>query len=93
MAITQEAVFVAGTKVDELEKGGKVKEEDFEAGKIEIVSQAAERAWKNQKRETGEDDIVVIQADKHIPYKTIHLVMRSAAFSGFYRFRLVIEKE
>ncbi len=93
MAITKEAVFIEGAKVYELAKGGNVKEEDFEAGRIETIEQAVRQAWELQKKEEGEEDIVVIQADKHLPYKTIHLVMRSAARSGFYRFRLAIEKE
>ncbi|MCP4606115.1 MAG: hypothetical protein GY847_37320 [Proteobacteria bacterium] len=93
MAITKEAVFIEGAKVHELEKGGDVKDEDFESGKIETVVEAVTKAWERQKKEEGEEDIVVIQADRHLPYRTIHLVMRSAAQSGFYRFRLAIEKE
>ena len=54
---------------------------------------AVKEAWGSKKKESDEEDIVVIQADKNIPYRTIHMVMRSAAHSGFYRFRLAIEKE
>ena len=65
----------------------------IEAGQIEIITRALNGTWNLRKREKDDEDIVVIQADKKIPYRTIHLVMRSAAQAGFYRFRLVIEKE
>jgi len=93
MAITPEAVFVEGKKVFTLEKGGEVDNEVFESGKIESIARGVADAWQATKKEEGEENIVVIQADKHLPYRTIHIVMRSAAHSGFYRFRLAIEKE
>jgi len=93
MAITEEAVYIEGQRVFELEKGGDVKDEDFDKGRIDIVVNAVTEAWKLHKKEEDAEDIVVIQADRHLPYRTIHLVMRSAAQSGFFRFRLAIEKE
>ncbi len=93
MAITLEGVFVEGKKVFALGKDGTVKDEVFESGKIESVTQGVADAWKVHKKEKGAENIVVIQADKHLPYRTIHIVMRSAAHSGFYRFRLAVEKE
>ena len=92
MAVTDKAVFIEGREIYPL-TGGKVKEDDVDSGKIEAVSQAVKQAWTTHKLEKSDEDIVVIQADKRIPYRTIHLVMRSAAHSGFYRFRLAIEKE
>ncbi len=92
MAITDKAVFVEGKEIYKL-SGGKVKEEDVDEGKINVVTQAVKAAWGLHKVSKEDEDIVVIQADKRIPYRTIHLVMRSAAHSGFYRFRLAIEKE
>ena len=92
MAITDKAVFIEGKEIYPL-LGGKVKEDDVDSGKIEVITQAVKRAWTTHKLEKSDEDIVVIQADKRIPYRTIHLVMRSAAHSGFYRFRLAIEKE
>ncbi len=62
-------------------------------GKIDPLVAAVENALKNLKREEGEENVVVIQADEKLPYKTIHIVMRSAAHAGAYRFRLVVEKE
>ncbi len=93
MAITKDAVLVEGKTVFRLERGGHVKPEDFDAGKLESVTQGINEAWTVLKREKGEEDVVVIQADRTLPYKTLHLVMRSAAYAGAYRFRLVIEKE
>jgi biopolymer transport protein ExbD len=93
MAITKKAVIVEGREVFKLEEGGEVKEEDLEAGEIDEVVSGVNSAWKLLKREKGEEDIVVIQADKELPYRTIHLVMRSAARAGVFRFRLVVEKE
>jgi biopolymer transport protein ExbD len=92
LAINSNEVLIEGRKVYQL-KNGAVTDADFDAGKIEGVTQAIAHAWTQLKREEGEEDIVVIQADKGLPYRTIHLVMRSAAYAGAYRFRLVIEKE
>jgi biopolymer transport protein ExbD len=93
LAITRKAVLVEGKKIYDLHGGGKVKDSDVANNKIEAITQGVKRAWDHKKKEAGEEDVVVIQADKRIPYKTIHLVMRSAAYSGFYRFRLAIVKE
>jgi biopolymer transport protein ExbD len=93
LAITDKAVFVEGREIYQLTPGGKVKESDVDSGRIEIITQTIKKAWGLHKVDKEDEDIVVIQADKRVPYRTIHLVMRSAAHSGFYRFRLAIEKE
>jgi biopolymer transport protein ExbD len=93
LAITNDSVIVEGTNVFTLGKGGTVSDEMFEAGKIEGVVAGVASAWEKIKKEEGEENVVVIQADKKLPYRTIHLVMRSAAHAGFHRFRLVIVKE
>jgi len=92
LAITLDGVLVEGRKVYDL-KNGQAAEKDHEAGRAEGITQAIAHDWGQLKREEGEEDIVVIQADKGLPYRTIHLVMRSAAYAGAYRFRLVVEKE
>lgn len=92
VAVTTDKILVEGKPVYRLSKGA-VKDSDFEAGKIEAVVQAVKAAWKQHKREKDEEDIVVIQADKALPYRTLHLLMRSAAHAGVFRFRLVVEKE
>jgi biopolymer transport protein ExbD len=93
LAITLEDILVEGARVVSLEAGGKVSDEYHERGKIDPLVAAVENALKNLKREAGEENVVVIQADEKLPYKTIHLAMRSAAHAGAYRFRLVVEKE
>ena len=40
-----------------------------------------------------DNDIVVIQADKGLSYKTLYLVMRSARIAGFDKYRLAIMKK
>lgn len=93
LAITNKAIIIEGKEVYQLQKGAKVQDADKEAGNLEAVADAVKNAWGIKKKESGEEDIVVIQADKQVPYRTIHMVMRSAAHSGFFRFRLAIEKE
>ena len=93
LAITPTAIVIEGKEVYQLQKGAKIQETDKEAGQLESVSAAVKAAWGSKKKESDEEDIVVIQADKKVPYRTIHMVMRSAAHSGFFRFRLAIEKE
>lgn len=93
MAITHEAVFVDGKKIYPLLKGGKVTDEAFDAGKVDQIVDAIDTTWKKQKKEKGAEQIVLMQADRGLPYRTIHLVMKSAAHAGFYRFRLAVEKE
>lgn len=93
IAITQEAVMVDGEEVMQLLEGGDVSEEQLALGSVEAIADAVRAAWEAENRDGDEENVVVIQADSHLPYHTIHLVMKSAAMSGFYRYRLVIEKE
>lgn len=91
--ITPDAVQVDGRTVYELAEGGTLQEADQHAQQLPAVSQAVKEAWERSTKEADSENVVVIQADQHLPYRTIHLVMRSAAVSGFFRYRLVIEKE
>jgi len=93
IAISMQAVMVEGDVVMELQDGGDVTEEQLALGSVEAIADAVKAAWEAETREGDEENVVVIQADSHLPYQTIHLVMKSAAMSGFYRYRLVIEKE
>lgn len=93
LAITPTAIVIEGKEVYHLQKGARIQEVDKEASNLEAVASAVKNAWGSKKKELDEEDIVVIQADKQVPYRTIHMVMRSAAHSGFFRFRLAIEKE
>ena len=40
-----------------------------------------------------DDAILIIQADKDLDYRTIHLVMSSAREAGFYKYRLVVVRK
>lgn len=93
VAVTDKFVIVEGKKVYQLDDKGNVKDEDFEVGKIEAIEVAVQQAWDNRKKEEDDENVVVIQAERKLPYRTLHLIMRSAAYAGFYRFRLVVEKE
>lgn len=93
VAITEEAVYVEGYKVHYLQQGGRITDEELKEGRLEEVSRAIGVIWESKKGEEDDDNIVLIQADQGLPYKTIHLVMRSAAHAGFYRFRLAVGKE
>lgn len=93
VAITEEAIYVEGYQVHYLQEGGRISDEELKEGRLEEVSRAIGVIWESKKGEDDDDNIVLIQADQGLPYKTIHLVMRSAADAGFYRFRLAVGKE
>ena len=78
---------------------GEVADDLVEAGRIESVVRAARRARELASQTTGteeeeeNEDVVLIQADRDLPYRTVYLVMRSCSIAGYNRYRLVIEKE
>ncbi len=72
---------------------GEVSEEWSKAGRIEGVVRAMRRAKELRATREGEEEIVVIQADKTLPYKTVYLVMRSCSIAGYTRYRVAIQKE
>ena len=93
VAVSKQAVFVEGEPVYRLEDGGKIKRRDLRRPRIDAIAEAVAKAWEGRKKSENEENVVVVQADKDLPYKTIYTVVRSATYSGFYRFRLVVEKE
>ncbi|MCK5691051.1 biopolymer transporter ExbD [Myxococcota bacterium] len=98
VAVTMSNVLVDGVKVYKLAKGGKLKKKEFKKRHIQAVTEAVKEAWARieaKGKETGEEkeQVVVVQADKGMPYETLHTVMRSAAQGGFVRFRLVVGRE
>ena len=77
-------------------QNGQPSAEAFEANEIpELVTalsgllEARQRVSKNP----DEESIVMLQADKRLEYKTIHLVLRSARTTGFDKTRLVVMKK
>ena len=81
---------------------GEVDDDLVKAGRIESVVRAARRARElgeqtahrsSDDEEESEEDVVLIQADRDLPYRTVYLIMRSCSIAGYNRYRLVIEKE
>ncbi len=73
---------------------GAVSAEMLKARRIEAVVRAVRRARERRAQRPGdEEEIVVIQADRTLPYSTVYLVMRSCSIAGYNRYRLAIEKE
>ena len=93
IALSQEGVFVDGALVHTLQSGGEATASELRAGTIPVVVDAVAAAWKSSDARAEDGEVVAsLQADEEMPYDTINLVMRSAAESGCYRFRLVVEK-
>ena len=85
------------------------KQEDFDAGEISALvnvlkkyysaiheppaEDAATEPAGEDFEEEDERGIILIQADKRLNYKTLYLVMKSAAKAGFFKYRLVIMKK
>ena len=72
---------------------GEIADELVKAGRIESVVRAARRARERRQTREDEEDVVLIQADRALPYRTVYLIMRSCSIAGYNRYRLVIEKE
>jgi len=93
VTVSGEQIRVEQSIVARLE-GGEASTEELAAGYIENVVRALRRAREQRGGEDGGgDDIVVIQADRTLPYRTVYLVMRSCSVAGFERYRLAIERE
>lgn len=94
IAVSGDGVYVEGQRVHELAEGAAT-DKDLKAAQLDAIVQAVETAAAALEQEAGaEADGVVatIQADQNVPYDTIDMVMRSAAWAGCFRFRLVIAK-
>ena len=56
---------------------------------LSAILEARQRSSKNP----DEESVVMLQADKRLEYRTIHLVLRSAREAGFDKTRLVVMKQ
>jgi biopolymer transport protein ExbD len=79
---------------------GEVTDEQVKAGRLEAVVRAVRRAREQREgqqqeaeSEGGDEEIILIQADRSLPYRTVYLVMRSCSIAGFNRYRITIQKE
>lgn len=78
-------------------QNGEAAADDYADEQIPAVVEALEKVLAARQSlgvgdETGED-IIVFQADRLLPYRTLYLVMRSARLAGFSKYRLAIIKE
>ncbi len=98
VAITQRGVLVEGVLVAPL-VNGRASAEDHAAEQITPLVEALERvlAVRLNRAKTAEDEedenIVMIQADRNMEYKTLYLVMRSARIADYNKFRLAVMKK
>ena len=56
---------------------------------LSAILEARQRSSKNP----DDESVVMLQADKRLEYRTIHLVLRSAREAGFDKTRLVVMKQ
>ncbi len=93
IAIGLDGVYVEGERVVEL-FDGEFEQPHGPFDRVEEIEEAVAKAWEARKAEVEDPEpVATIQAEKDLPYPSIHTVMRSAAYAGCYRFRLVVEKE
>ncbi len=76
--------------------GGEVGDDQVKAGRLDAVVRAVRRARERRENDPDADDqeeIIVVQADRSLPYRTVYLVLRSCSIAGYNRYRVVIQKE
>ena len=83
------------TRVTEFQNG-QPSTEDYESERIpelvDALSAILEARQRNSKN-PDEESVVMLQADKRLEYRAIHLVLRSAREAGFDKTRLVVMKQ
>ncbi len=99
VAVTRDGVFVQQEEVVRFE-AGQATAEQLADGQLPTLVSALERVLAARQAEAEraegsfEDaDIVMLQADKDLEYRTLYLVMRSARLAGFTRYRLTTLRE
>ena len=98
VAITQNAVLVENIPVARLSKG-MARGSDYEGEEIPELRDALERilavrvARSEGTEEEDEENIVMLQADRGLEYKTLYLVMRTARVAGYDKYRLTVMKK
>jgi biopolymer transport protein ExbD len=92
ISITGDYVSIEGKKVYALDRG-QFTNADARSRSIAAIQRAIQASWERRKKEKNDEKVAVIQAHRSIPYRTLSLVMNSAASGGFTRCRLVVEKE
>ena len=98
VAITKSGVLVENVPVASL-SNGIARDSDYAARQIPELVDALERILAvrvnrvETDEEASEENIVMLQADRGLEYKTLYLVMRSATIAGFDKYRLTVMKK
>ncbi|HJK90471.1 MAG TPA: biopolymer transporter ExbD [Polyangiaceae bacterium LLY-WYZ-15_(1-7)] len=97
VAITRGRIVVEQDELLAIEEG-RVRESDYDAGEIPELVEALRAEYEARFGEdaTAPDDvtepIVVVQSDRSLDYRTLYVVLRSAATAGFFKYRLATMK-
>jgi len=105
LAVTEGAIMMEDQRVFELVDGA-IPGEHHDAGKLEPLVEVLKEEYEkrfgeeafrgyalgSEEEEEALEPIVVLQADKELDYKTLHLILRSAATAGFFKYRLAVLK-
>jgi biopolymer transport protein ExbD len=101
LAITTDSVTVEGRHVVAL-RSGRASDDAYAAGELpELVEHLGSYYDELMRPIPGEDGaeaapidepVITVQADKSLDYKTVHLVLQSAAKAGFFKYRLAVLK-
>ncbi|MEZ4248675.1 MAG: biopolymer transporter ExbD [Polyangiales bacterium] len=96
VAVTRGRLVVEQTDLLALDDG-ELRASDHEAGQVPELVEALREEYE---RRYGEDaiapeagePIVVVQSDRSLDYRTLYVVLRSAAAAGFFKYRLATMK-
>ena len=98
LVISRQGVIVSDRLVVPFEQGSPLPK-DLSDGQIPTLVEALETEYKNRFGESAADaqeaeerGVIVVQSDKQLDYKTLYLVLKSAAQAGFFKYRLAILK-
>lgn len=99
IAVTNDGLFVDDKPVMKI-SNGRFEEAMYGQSQVdelvEVLNDKYERVKTRAEYEGTELDeaaVIIIQADKELDYRTLYLVLRSAAVAGFYKYRLAIAKQ
>jgi biopolymer transport protein ExbD len=106
VSVTGESILVENEEVARL-TDGRAQDAEYDANEIPALVAALRAEYErrfgdqptvgarvDQQDEASEEQepIVVLQSDRHLDYRTLYLVLRSAATAGFFKYRLAILK-
>lgn len=95
VAVTRAGVLVQDEQVAPL-TAGEADAAAYDAGQIPAVTEALERvraARLASPEAEVDEEIIMLQADAGLEYRTLYLVMRSARLAGYSKYRLTVMKK